>query len=196
MKANTRVLVECSILVAISVVLSVLKLWQMPLGGSITLVSMLPVCVISLRHGLKWGFLSSFVYSLFQLFLGITTEGLLGWGLKPVMLAGCIFFDYLLAFSVLGIAGIFRNRGEKGIYTGLSLAFFLRFVSHFISGYVIFRNLDTWDIFGKSISDSPVLYSICYNGFYLLPELVITLVVVAVLMRFPTVKEKILVPCK
>ena len=191
-KKNIYRLTESAVFIALAVVLSVIKIWQMPLGGSITLVSMLPICIISFRHGVKWGFLSSFVYSLFQLVLGITVDGVFGWGLTPAMLIGCIMFDYIIAFTVLGIAGICRKKGEVGFYVGIILAFFLRFVSHFLSGYVIFANLEQWTAFGSTFTNSPALYSICYNGFYIVPELIITIIVVVALMRFPAVKKLIL----
>lgn len=190
MKTNskTRVMAECAVLVAMSVVLSMIKVWQMPLGGSITLVSMLPVCIISIRHGLKWGFLSSTLYALIQLFFGITMDGLLGWGLTAGMLIGCMLFDYILAFAVLGIAGIFRKKGQAGIYCGIALAFVLRFISHFLSGYVIFSNLEQWELFGKVFEGAPAMYSICYNGLYMLPELVISMIVFTMLYATPVKK--------
>lgn len=186
--SNTRVMVECAILVALSTVLSMIKVWQMPLGGAITLVSMLPVCLASIRHGLKWGFAASCLYALVQLLLGITSDGLLGWGLTPAMLIGCMVFDYLAAFAALGIAGIFRSKGQAGINVGIALAMVLRFVSHFMSGYVIFSNLEQWTIFGSTFENAPALYSIAYNGFYMLPELIITLVVFTVLYATPLKK--------
>ncbi len=178
-------MIECAILIALSVVLSLVKIWQMPLGGAVTLVSMLPVCIISLRYGLKWGFLSSCVYALIQLFFGITMDGLLGWGLTTGMLIGCMLFDYVLAFFVLGIAGIFRKKGQTGAYAGIALAMVLRFASHFVSGYVIFTNLEQWELFGSLFEGAPVLYSICYNGMYMLPEQNFTAVVFALLWATP-----------
>ena len=189
-----RRLAECAILIALSTVLSFIKIWQMPLGGAVTFVSMLPVCVISVRHGLKWGLGSSLVYALIQLTFGITVDGVLGWGLSPVMLIGCMLFDYVIAFSVLGLAGIFRQKGEAGIYAGMSLAFFLRFVSHTLSGVVIFTNLDQWEILGKFFSERPLLYSVCYNGLFMLPELLITLAAVIILMRVPYIRKNVLSP--
>lgn len=184
-------LTETAVFIALAVVLSMVKIYKLPLGGSVTLVSMLPICILSFRYGVKWGFFSSFIYSLFQLMLGITTDGILGWGLTPVMLVGCILFDYIVAFTVLGIAGIFKKKGEAGLYAGLSLAFLLRFVSHFISGYFIFSYLDQWKIFGSTFKNAPLLYSVCYNGTFMLPELVITMAVVVALMRFTAVKKLI-----
>lgn len=189
---KVRILVECAVMIALAVVLSMIKIWKMPLGGAVTLVSMLPVCVISIRHGLKWGMGTAFVYSLTQLLFGIVADGLFAWGLTPVMLIGCILFDYVVAFTVLGVAGAFRKNGEVGAYVGIIAAFVLRFVSHFISGYIIFANLEQWELFGKLFENKPALYSIAYNGMYMLPELAITLVVVVVLMRIPSFKKNIL----
>ena len=193
-KKRILTLVECGILIALSVVLSFLKVWKMPLGGSVTLLSMLPVCIISIRHGIGWGFGSAFVYSLFQLLFGITMDGLLGWGLNAPMLIGCIMFDYIIAFTVIGIAGIFRKKGEAGVYVGIALACVLRFVSHFLSGYVIFKNLEQWELFGSVFSNRPILYSVCYNGFYMLPELILTIVATVILMRITVVRKKIMAP--
>lgn len=191
-KKNIFRLTECALFVALATVLSLVKIWQMPLGGSITLLSMLPICMISFRHGLKWGFISSGVYSLIQLILGITMDGLFGWGLTPAMLIGCILFDYILPFTLLGTAGVFRKKGEIGFYVGITVAFLLRFLCHFISGYIIFANLEQWSIFGSTFENAPVLYSICYNAFYIVPELIITVAVTVVLMRFPAFKKLIL----
>ena len=180
---------ECAILVALSFVLSLIKIWQMPLGGNVTLVSMLPVCVISVRHGVKRGLGAAFVYSIFQLISGIVADGIFGWGLNAAMLIGCIFFDYIAAYTVLGLSGIFRGYGEGGVYAGITAACALRFLSHFLSGYVIFRNLEQFEVFGGVFEKSPVLYSLCYNGLYMLPELILTLVASALLLRVPTVRE-------
>jgi len=195
-KQTVHTLVECAILVALSVVLSFIKVWRMPLGGSVTFVSMLPIFVLSVRHGMRWGFGASFVYALFQLLFGITLDGLLGWGLTPAMLVGCMAFDYLIAFSVLGVSGAFRKYGEGGVYAGAVLACGLRFLSHFLSGYVIFKNLEQFSLFGGTFVHHPVLYSAAYNGLFMSAELVFTLVVTVILMRIPLVKKKMIVPQK
>lgn len=193
MKRNKSVyvMVECAIMIALSVVLSLIKVWKMPLGGAVTLLSMLPVCSIAVRHGWKWGLGSSFVYSLIQLVFGITMDGLLGWGLTPAMLIGCMAFDYVIAFTVLGTAGTFRKMGEGGVYVGFVLAFVLRFISHFLSGYVIFKNLEQFELFGTLFENRPILYSVAYNGMYMLPELIFTLVAVVILMRIPYIKKMV-----
>lgn len=176
-----------AVFVALATVLSLIKVVEMPLGGSVTLLSMLPIVIISVAFGLKWGFGSAFVFALGQLALGLAH--VLSWGLTPAMLIGTIVFDYIIAFTVLGIAGIFAKKGYAGVCGGVALAIFLRFVSHFISGYVIFKNLEQFEIFGSLFTNRPILYSLAYNGFYMLPELVITTVAAAIIFRIPAVKK-------
>ncbi|MBQ2285763.1 MAG: energy-coupled thiamine transporter ThiT [Clostridia bacterium] len=176
-----------AVFVALATVLSLIKVVEMPLGGSVTLLSMLPIVIISVAFGLKWGFGSAFVFALGQLALGLAQ--VLSWGLTPAMLIGTIVFDYIIAFTVLGIAGIFAKKGYAGVCGGVALAIFLRFVSHFISGYVIFKNLEQFEIFGSLFTNRPILYSLAYNGFYMLPELVITTVAAAIIFRIPAVKK-------
>ena len=139
---NTKKLAACAVMVALGAVLSMIKVLQMPFGGSITLLSMLPCAMISIMYGLKWGFAASFVESVVQLAFGITMDGILGWGMTPSALIGTILLDYIVAYTVIGIAGIFRKKGYVGICCGTALAVALRFVCHFISGAIIFANFD------------------------------------------------------
>lgn len=180
-----------AVFVALATVLSLIKVVKMPLGGSVTLLSMLPIVMISVMMGLKWGIGSAFVYSLIQLLLGITMDGLLGWGLTPVMLVGTILLDYIIAFTVLGIAGIFVKQGYAGICGGVGLAVALRFLSHFLSGFIIFKNLEQFELFGSIFTNRPMLYSLAYNGLYMLPELIITVVGAAILFKLPQIKKLI-----
>ncbi len=174
MNTKTKSLVECAILVALSTVLSFVKIWNMPWGGSITLLSMLPVCFASVRHGIKWGMGTAFVYSCIQLFLGITVDGLLGWGLTGGMLAACMIFDYIAAFSVLGLAGVFSKKGVRGVAGGIALTVVMRFISHVISGAYVFKSVGLlWDAIQV---DNPWVYSMGYNAAYMLPELVFTVI--------------------
>ena len=98
-----------AVMVALASALSLIKIYELPLGGAVTLLSMLPIVVISISLGLKWGVGSSFVYSLIQLFFGITLDGLLGWGLTAAYLVGSIFLDSLYRF------GPCRRICEKGL---------------------------------------------------------------------------------
>ena len=152
-------------MVGLATALSLVKLWEMPLGGSITLLSMLPIVLIALRHGTAVGLSTAFVYSVGQLFLGLSS--LMSWGMNVTMWIGSLLFDYLIAFTLLGFAGVFRKKGVKGALAGVVLAMTLRFVSHFISGAIFFAVWCPWD--------NPVIYSVCYNGAYMGVELVLTL---------------------
>lgn len=180
-----------SILVALATGLSMIPIIKMPLGGSVTLLSMVPIVMISCMLGVKWGVGSAFVYSVIQLGLGIAVSGLLGWGLTPTALIGCILLDYIVPFTVLGFSGILAKKGTLYITLGTAATVILRFISHFISGYVIFANFEKFVVFGSSWTGRPALYSICYNGLYMLPELIITVVSVAVIFKFSQVKKLI-----
>lgn len=163
--STLHMLTESAIMIALSTVLSLVKVWEMPLGGSITMLSMLPVMLIALRYGNKAGVATAFVYSLTQLFLGLPS--LMSWGMNAFQWVGSLVFDYLLAFTVLGFAGTFRKHGFTGVLGGVVLGCALRFVSHFISGAIFFA---VWCPEGWNV----VWYSICYNGGYMLPEMILT----------------------
>lgn len=167
-----QILCVCAVMVALSTALSLVKIWNMPWGGSITLLSMLPVALVSVMYGLKQGLFSSFVYACIQLVFGITMDGLLGWGLTAGMLFACIMLDYIVAFTVIGLAGMFRNKGMTGIISGTVIAVLLRFVSHMLSGIFVFAAVGKlWEGFE---TDNTFLYSLVYNGCYMLPEIILT----------------------
>ncbi|MBQ8576745.1 MAG: energy-coupled thiamine transporter ThiT [Clostridia bacterium] len=180
-RTNLRALIECAIMVALSTVLSLIKVYELPLGGSVTLLSMLPVCVLSIRLGLKWGIAGGFVYAVLQMLLDIAK--VVTWGLTPVSLIGCILFDYLIAFTCVGIAGFFRDRGRTGMVAGVVLALFLRFCSHLVSGTLIF------DIWVPEEWSNPFLYSIVYNGSFMLPEMILTVAAVLLLTKTSAFKR-------
>ena len=172
-----------AIFIALASALSLIKVYELPLGGSVTLLSMLPIVMLSLMLGTKWGIGSAFVYSLVQLMFGIMLDGVLGWGLTPLSLVGTIFLDYIIAFTVLGVGGIFAKKGTVGIVLGTVIAMVLRFICHFISGVIIFDIWCEWD--------SVWLYSLCYNGSFMLPELIITTIGAALVFSAPQIKKLI-----
>ena len=177
------VLIECAILIALSTVLSLIEI-PMPFGGGITAFSMVPILFLAYRHGIKWGLASGFVYALIQL--------MLGWGnvmyaaaAGAAGIAVCIVFDYILAFTVLGLAGVFKYRlgkpGLKGMIAGIVLAVVLRFTFHVLSGGFIWYELTkVWE---EGNPDSMVfkygawMYSLVYNGIYMGPELISSLLI-------------------
>ena len=184
---KTRALCECAILLALAVVLSYIKLFQLPFDGSITLFSMLPICLVSIKYGIKWGLGTAFCYSWFQILQG----GVFAWGLTPWMLIASLLLDYILAFTVLGLAGLWRKKGTWGVVGGVALVCAIRFVVHFIAGVVLWANLAEFVAFGETWVNRPVLYSICYNGIYMLPETVLTVGMAAVLFCVPQMKKLI-----
>ena len=180
-----RALCECAIMLALSVVLSYIKFFELPFDGSITLFSMLPVSLIAIKYGWRWGLGTAFCFSWFQILQG----GVFGWGLTPAMLIGSLLLDYILAYTVLGLAGLFRKKGYWGWLGGITLVCVLRFFVHFLAGIILWANFEQFEAFGQVIQDSPALYSICYNGVYMLPETVLTVAVAAILLRIPQIKK-------
>ena len=185
---NSKLLpyVEGAIVIAMGAVLSMITIFKLPWGGSVTLLSMLPIVVYSNRYGIKQGLVVAFVFSLFQFFQGIG-DGLFAWGLSPVMLIGCILLDYILAYTVIGLSGMFRQKGEWGRICGAIAALLIRFACHFVSGVVIFHSVGTlWDGFS---TDNTLLYSLLYNGSYMLPEIAFTCIGAFVFFKAPAVKK-------
>ncbi|MDE5589754.1 MAG: energy-coupled thiamine transporter ThiT [Acetatifactor sp.] len=189
--SKTQIMVEGAVMVALATALSFISIIQLPWGGTVTLLSMLPIAIFSIRRGVKAGFAASFLYALIQFAQG-AMKGLFGWGLTPGMLAACIFLDYIGAFFVLGIAGIFRRKNFAGWMGGITLAVSLRFLFHFLSGVVIWHSAgELWSGFS---TDNTFLYSFLYNGCYMLPELILTLAGAAALLKVPQTKRLIILP--
>lgn len=173
--SKLHTMVECAILIALSFVLSLFKIFEMPFGGSVTPLSMLPVCLIGFMFGPKWGFGSAFIYSLLQMI----SSQVFSWGLTPLVLIVCILADYIVAFTALGITGFFKGKGNKGIIIGVFLAVFARFVCHYISGCTIWASVDM----------NPYLYSLLYNGAYMLPEYIFTMIGTIIICNIPAFKK-------
>ena len=178
---NLLALVESAIMIALSFVLNLVVLWQAPLGGKLTLVSMLPVMLIGIKHGVKWGFITTAVYGVLQLFLSL--GAVLSWGLTPTVLVIALLFDYLVPYTVLGVASLFRKCKTPMLVVGICISLALRFLCHFTTGITIWAN---W------FEDSPwsiISYSAVYNGQYMLPEIVLTAIASYVLLSLPQMKK-------
>ncbi len=186
---KTAALVEGAIMVALATVLSYIRLMHFPWGGSVTVLSMLPIVLYSIKRGLANGLMASFIFSLIQLGQG-AVDGLFGWGLTPVMLIACIMLDYICPFTAIGLAGVFRRKGFVGWITGTAAAIILRFVCHFLSGVVIWHSAGKlWEGF---VTDNEWLYSLCYNGAYMLPELIFTLTGAVLLLKIPQTRKMLM----
>ena len=183
---KTATLCESAILLALAIVLSYIKPFgDLPWGGAITILSMLPLCLVAIKYGILWGLGTAFCYSWFQILQG----QVFSWGLTPMMLVASLLLDYILAFSVLGLAGLFRKKGYFGALGGIALACTLRFIVHFLAGILLWTNLEEFIAFGETWINRPVLYSLVYNGAYMLPELLMTVAGAAILLRIPQIKR-------
>ncbi len=209
---KNRRLVETAILIAMAIVLEfVSKLFpfQLPFGGGITIVSMLPLVMISMRHGVKWGLFSAFVYSLLQMATGHATMTAYFIGEEAMSLGNALlitFIDYILAFTVLGFGGIFMNKIKSttlAMALGSVFAIGLRYIAHIISGFLFWGSYAEWfftqdgmgdfggwflDAFsGKTLA---FVYSIIYNGTYMIPEIILTTLAVIALSKVPSITRK------
>lgn len=179
--SKTRVLVECAVMVALATVLSMIKVYQAPLGGSVTLFSMAPLIVAAFRHGPKWGFASAFVYSVVQLLLDL---GALSWVPTARGVVLCILLDYIVAFTVLGAASFFRTKPDatyKKRLVMITLAALtvcaLRFLAHLLSGAVVWYEITKAGGWNDLVMTTGMwTYSALYNAAYMVPETIITVV--------------------
>ena len=182
MGKSTRRLVESAVMIAIGTVLSMFPFtapWAY--GGGITICSMLPLVIIAHRYGTKWGLFTAFVYSVLQLILGVSNVQFAA-GYSFVLAVGVLLLDYILAFTVIGLSACFNGVIKNhlvSIVVGIVFTFALRFVCHFLSGWII------WGVITPNeMGLVAPLYSLIYNGGYMLPETIIT-ALVAVLTYKP-----------
>ncbi|MDE6578992.1 MAG: energy-coupled thiamine transporter ThiT [Ruminiclostridium sp.] len=168
MKKSLR-LTETAIMIALGFILSMLTIIKMPFGGSVTAFSMLPVIVAAYRYNVSWGLLAGFAASLLQMLMGLEN---LTYATSAGAVIAIIMLDYIVAFGVMGLGGIFKGRiKDQGVAlaVGAFVVCFLRYICHVISGCTVWA--------GVSIPTSDgLLYSLAYNCAYMVPETVITVV--------------------
>ena len=167
-----RALTEGALLVALAFVLSFVKLYELPNGGSLT-PAMFPILLYALRHGLGRGLMAGFVFGLLQMIF----DGAYAWGWQSMIL------DYLLAFTPLGLTGLFRGKAW-GIFPGITLGCLGRFLIHHISGITLYRIVEPTGIEGLEffgVFANPHLYSLVYNGVYMVPNTIIALAIAGLL---------------
>lgn len=172
-------LCEAALMIALAVVFSLLRfppfridLWAN--GGSIDFV-MIPIIILGWRKGVHWAIPAGLILGLLECLIG----GGIGWGLPSVLL------DYVLAYGAVGLAGIFRNK-NWGLFAGAAVASVARFACHFLSGVTIWKLAvgDSVDLFGMTFGgETAYLYSLIYNGSYMLGNMIIALAVVALLTK-------------
>ena len=172
-----------AIMTALATVLSIFPTINAPFGGSITIGSMLPIMLISIILGSKWGIPVAICYSFIQLALEFSAVA--SWGLSIEVFIGCLFLDYILAFSVLCTANIFGTKTLTKTILGVAFAGLLRFLCHFLSGWLFFG---MWAQEGFSA----FTWAIVYNGAYMIPDTAICIILTAAIYKmFPTFQKQI-----
>lgn len=202
---KTQRLTVSAVMLALATVLSLvcelIPFLNLPFGGGFTVASMLPIVIVSYMYGLKWGLFTSFTYSVIQILMSLikgstvmalfmpSSDDYMGiWAAIAI-----VIIDYLLAYGVLGLGGIFRNKIKNKILAlvlGVVVALSLRYLCHIISGYIFYGAWAEWFFsqegfyaIGEKILSTfsgqglALVYSIFYNGLYMIPEIIITSVV-------------------
>ncbi len=167
-----RSLCEGAILLALAVILNLLSgivFANMPNGGSISL-AMFPILLYAHRWGLGRGLLIGFAYGL----LDMLFDGGYAWGWQSILL------DYLVAYTALGLGGIFKGK-DWGIFPGIALGCLGRFAVHYLSGVTLYKIVVPTEVAGFGVFSNPHVYSLVYNGAYMLPNMLIALVIAGVL---------------
>lgn len=157
-QVSVKQLVFCSVSIALATVTSFIKLASLPFGGSITLFSMLFVSLIGYFYGAKTGLITGIAYGVLQLITG------------PYLYAPLqVLLDYPLAFGALGLSGFFQHK-KHGLVIGYVVGVAGRYLCHVISGYVFFAEYAPEGM-------NPLIYTLGYNLTYILPEMLVTVVI-------------------
>ena len=216
---QTRRLTTSAVMLALAMVLAMVcalvPFLNLPFGGGFTVASMLPIVIISYMYGMKWGFFSAAIYSVIQIVMDLylgkgstilalfmpNSEDFMGFGAAVAIL----IIDYLVAYTLLGFGGAFRKLVKNkalSLALGVVLALSLRYVAHIVSGYIFYGAWAEWffsqenfyaiggwileHFSGKGLA---LIYSIFYNGLYMIPEIIITTVAALIVGRLPVIKK-------
>lgn len=214
MNSKTKRITTTGVLIALSAILALIKIFDLPYGGSITLAGMVPIIILGYKYGIKWGLFSGFVYSIIEAILGATTSQAFAGMYDPENAAMSIFnivlmafLDYIVAFTVLGLSGMFRNKVKNDIVAitlGGTVVVLLRLLAHFLSGFILWGSYAEWfftDVmnnnFGQSILNNysgttlALVYSLIYNASYMIPNLIVTVVAILAIMAVKPIRKYI-----
>ena len=169
---TVRMLTEGAILIALAEILSFLPLYKLPWGGSIDF-AMLPILLFACRWGFDPAMLMSTAHGILQMLF----EGGIAIGWESII------GDFLLAYAVLGVAGLFKGK----FVPGTIVACISRFLVHYVVGATIWAAYMPETFFGLTMT-TPWFYSLLYNGAYMLPDTILVLVVGILLLRTPLKK--------
>lgn len=166
---RTRALTEGAILIALAEILSFLPLYRFPDGGAVDL-AMLPIILYCVRWGFGPGMIVSCAHAIFQILfessVAISWQSIVG--------------DFLIAYAVLGVAGLFRGK----FIPATVVACVLRFLVHYVVGATIWAEYMPPEFFDMTMT-TPWIYSALYNGAYMLPDMVLILLAGGILLKTP-----------
>ena len=198
----------------LALVCEMIPFLNLPFGGGFTVASMLPIVIVSYMYGVKWGFFTSGVYAVIQvlmsLIMGKTVLALFTPSSDDYMglwaAIAIIIIDYILAYTALGIGGIFRNVIKSktlALVLGVVLALGIRYVCHIVSGYIFYGAWAEWffsqegfyaigskilgAFSGKGLA---LIYSVFYNGLFMIPEIIITAIAAVSVSPLHIIKKR------
>jgi len=171
---ETKVLTEIAVLAALSGVLYTIRPWTNPFGGSITLGSMVPVMWLSLRRGAYAGFAAAVIYGLLGLLIDVAFLG----PAAVIASAPQAIVEYPIAFGIIGLTGMFRKKSVFHAILGSGIAVFIRFLIHYTVGVLVW-----WYVYPFPVEYGRYLWPLVYNGSFLLPEYIISAIVLSILVK-------------
>lgn len=201
---NTVRLTVSAIMVAMSTVLSFIKFSELPYGGSVTLFSFVPILFVGYAYGAKWGLGAGIVYGILQTVFGIS-GAVAGAGFAWYQVLLCAMLDYIVAGAMLGLGGMFKKavrNPQASFGLGALAACVLKYISHFLSGYILFGTYAEWFFtegggmdYGAGIlaaysgNTLSVVYSLIYNATFMLPETVITVIMACIIISVKPLRK-------
>ena len=186
-KANkNHILAESAMMVALSIAVFIVSdfiPWPYAYGGGFSMFGQVPIILVSYRHGVKNGLPAALALAIFEMIMGYKNFAYVS-GIASYLIVA--FADYIIAFGCLGLGGMFRDKLKKQtaeLALGGTVVCIIRFVCHFISGVTI------WS--GYCPEDMAVgVYSLVYNGSYMLIELILTVVGLVAIGKIFNLKKK------
>lgn len=184
---NVYALCQCGIFIALATILSFLPIYEMPMGGSVTLASMLPILLVGVKFGYKWGLDASTVYMFIQLMQAFIKGNVFIYCVDAGAVIVCLMFDYIVPFTILGLSAFAKPKATKKLSVikvclTFGILIFIRFICHFITGVVIWGQ---WAPEGMG----KFVYSLAYNGQYMLVELIITVSISALMLSSSQIEK-------
>lgn len=172
-----HLMTKSALMVCLSLILKQIKLFSMPFGGSVTFGSLAPLIILSSKYGVKTGVFASFVC--------LAVHFVMSFKVPPAKsffaIALIIFFDYVLQYLLVGLSGFFGRVFSFGrlnkMYTGAAVSFILKIFSSAVSGAVF------WGEYAPGFLSIPI-YSLAYSCAYLIPEFLITVIVIKKTEKF------------